>query len=302
MLYDVIIVGAGPAGLSAAIYASRAKLKTLLIEKQACGGHLIITDHIENYPGFDLGVNGFDLAMKLENQAKVFGAEIVFSDINSISIEDGKIKKIMTQDKQYITKTLIAAAGTEIKKLGIPKEEQFIGSGISYCAVCDAPFFKGKSVVVIGGGDSAVQEAMYLSKFAKDVKIIHRRDQLRAAKSLQEKMSSHSNISVIYDSIPLEIKGTNKVEKLVISHLKKQIIEEISVDGIFVFIGFLPNTNLFSFLKLDKEGYIIADENMKTSAEGVFACGDIRNKRLRQIVTAASDGACAAISAQEYLE
>jgi thioredoxin reductase (NADPH) len=299
MIYDILIIGGGPAGLSAAIYSSRARLKTLLIEKEACGGHLIITDHIENYPGFNEGVNGFDLAMKLESQAKNFGAEIINDEI--ISVQDGKIKKVITENTIYEAKVLIIASGTKIRQLGISSEPKFVGKGVSYCAVCDAPFFKDKVVAVIGGGDSAIQEALYLSKFAKEVKIIHRRDSLRAAKLLQEKMSAQKNINIIYDAVPIEISGGDKVESLTISNVKTKAVSQIPLNGIFVFIGLIPNSDLFEFLSLDEHKYIITDENMKTSVSGIFACGDIRRKQLRQIVTAASDGAQAAISAEIFL-
>lgn len=300
MIYDVIIVGGGPAGLTAAIYASRARLNTLLIEKAGCGGQIAITDWLENYPGFNGGINGFELAMKLEAQVKDFGASIVYDEV--ISIEDGNINKIITANSVYETKTIIIAAGTSVKRMGIEGEDAFIGRGISSCATCDAPFYKDKNVIVVGGGDSAIQEAIYLSKFAKTVTVIHRRDELRAAKMLQEKMLSCANISVMYDTIPLKVIGTDKIEKLKVSNVKTGQEQEIRIDGIFVFIGLLPNTPPFSILNLDEYGYIITDENMKTSIPGIFACGDIRQKQLRQVVTAASDGAQAAISAQYYIE
>ncbi len=300
MIYDVIIVGGGPAGLTAAIYASRARLNTLLIEKAGCGGQIAITDWLENYPGFNGGINGFELAMKLEAQVKDFGASIVYDEV--ISIEDGNINKVITANSVYETKTIIIAAGTSVKRMGIEGEDAFIGRGISSCATCDAPFYKDKNVIVVGGGDSAIQEAIYLSKFAKTVTVIHRRDELRAAKILQEKMLSCANISVMYDTIPLKVIGTDKIEKLKVSNVKTGQEQEIQIDGIFVFIGLLPNTPPFSILNLDEYGYIITDENMKTSIPGIFACGDIRQKQLRQVVTAASDGAQAAISAQYYIE
>ena len=300
MVYDVIIIGGGPAGLSAAIYSSRSGLKTLLIEREMIGGHLIITDFIENYPGFDKGVNGFDLSLKLQTQAETFGAEIISAEIKNVS--DGLIKKIITEESEYQAKALIIAAGTSIRKLDIDGEFELTGKGVSYCAVCDAPLFKGKDTAVIGGGDSALQEAIYLSKFAKSVKIIHRRDTFRASKNLQYKALNTSNISVIYDSVPLEIKGLERVEKLIISNVKTQKKEELELSAVFVFIGLIPNTALFSFLKLDESGYILTDENMQTSSKGIFACGDIRQKNLRQIITAASDGAIAAIEAEKFLQ
>ncbi|MCA6070850.1 MAG: thioredoxin-disulfide reductase [Endomicrobium sp.] len=300
MTYDVIIIGGGPSGLSAAIYASRARLKTLLIEKNGCGGQMTITDSLENYPGFNGGINGFDLAIKLETQARDFGTEIMYDEVTSI--ENGVVKKVITVNAAYETKTIIVAAGTGVKKMNIPGEEKFIGRGVSFCATCDAPFYKDKNVAVIGGGDSAIQEALYLSKFAKNVTVAHRRDALRAAKILQEKMASHDNISVIYDSVPKEIFGKDSLEKIKITNIKTEEDKDLQVDGVFVFIGLIPNTLFLSNLTLDKNGYVITDENMNTSIPGIFACGDIRKKQLRQVVTAASDGAQAAVSAQHYIE
>lgn len=300
MIYDVIIIGGGPAGLTAAIYSSRARLETLLIEKAGCGGQIAITDWLENYPGFNGGINGFDLAMKLEAQAKDFGTSIIYDEV--VNIEDGAVKKVITANAVYEAKTVIVSAGTKVKQMGIDGEEAFIGRGISSCATCDAPFFRDKNVIVVGGGDSAVQEAIFLAKFAKTVTIIHRRDQLRAAKILQERMLSYPNISVMYDTVPLAVSGADKIEKIKVSNVKTGLQQEIQIDGVFVFIGLLPNTLPFSNLHLDEAGYIITDENMNTSIPGIFACGDIRKKQLRQIVTAASDGAQAAISAQNYIE
>jgi thioredoxin reductase (NADPH) len=300
MVYDVIIIGAGPAGLTAAIYSSRARLTTLLIEKNSCGGQMIITDLIENYPGFNGGVNGFDLSVKLESQAKDFGTQIVYDEVTNI--EDGKIKKVVTINNYYHAKTVIIAAGTHVKKMNIPGESTFIGKGVSFCATCDGPFYKDKDVAVIGGGDSAIQEAIFLSKFAKNITIIHRRSTLRATKILQERLSSYNNTSVVYNSIPKEIIGTSSIEKIKIVDIETNETQEIKIDGIFVFIGLLPTTGFLTNIALDDKGYIITDENMYTSVTGIFACGDIRKKYLRQVITAASDGAQAAVSAGHYLE
>ncbi|MCL2485124.1 MAG: thioredoxin-disulfide reductase [Endomicrobia bacterium] len=305
MTYDVIIIGGGPAGLSAAIYASRARLKTLIIEKAGCGGQMAITDILENYPGFNGGINGFELATKLEAQARDFGTEIVYDAVESIT-EAAKLKAVVTPNATYKTKTVIIAAGTKYKEMNIEGEKQFIGRGVSFCAVCDAPFYRDKTVAVIGGGDSAVQEAIYLSKFAKKVILIHRRNELRAAKILQEKMLSHQNILVIYNHTPVRIDGGETIETITVSEVNTKKTTELKVDGVFVFIGLIPNTAFVSKeadnLVLDEAGYIITDEDMKTSLPGIFACGDIRKKQLRQVVTAASDGAQAAISAQHYIE
>jgi thioredoxin reductase (NADPH) len=300
MIYDVIIIGAGPAGLSAAIYASRSRLKTLVIEKTGCGGQMITTYLLENYPGFNGGINGFELAVKLEKQARDFGAEIIYGE--AAAIERGTSKKVIIANCAYETKTVIIATGTHAKEMNIPGEAEFIGRGVSFCAVCDAPFYRDKNILVAGGGDSAIEEAIYISKFAKNVTVVHRRNELRAAKILQERMKSHPNISVIYDSVPKEIFGTEFVEKVTITNMKTNENKDLSIDGVFVFIGLIPNTLFLSGIALDKMGYIITDENMNTSSAGIFACGDIRKKQLRQVVTAVSDGAQAAVSAQHCIE
>jgi thioredoxin reductase (NADPH) len=300
MIYDVIIIGGGPAGLSAAIYASRAGLKTLIIEKTGCGGQMTTTDLLENYPGFNRGVKGFDLAVKLEKQARDFGAEIIYDEVAAIEQEPSK--KVITASYSYETKTVIIAAGTRAKKMNIPGESEFTGRGVSFCAVCDAPFYRDKNVLIVGGGDSAVEEAVYISKFSKNVTVVHRRNELKAAKILQERMKSRPNISVIYDSVPKEIFGGDSVEKVTIKNVKTNENKDLIVDGVFVFTGLIPNTLFLSGIVLDKTGYVITDEDMNTSFAGIFACGDIRKKQLRQVVTAVSDGAQAAVSAQRCIE
>jgi thioredoxin reductase (NADPH) len=300
MLYDVVIIGGGPSGLSAAIYSSRARLKTLLIEKNGCGGQMTVTDLLENYPGFNGGINGFDLAVKLETQARGFGAEIVYDEVTEI--KNGDTKKVITLNSVYEAKTVIIAAGTRVKEMDIPGEDKFKGRGVSFCATCDAPFYKEKEVLVVGGGDSAIQEAIYLAKFAKKVTILHRRKELRATKILQERMLSYQNISVMYNTGPKEIIGEERIEKVTVIDLDTNQDKYLKVDGIFVFIGLVPNTLFVTGANLDEHGYIITDEDMRTSVDGIFACGDIRQKRLRQVVTAASDGAQAAVSAGYYID
>ncbi|MDR1103895.1 MAG: thioredoxin-disulfide reductase [Endomicrobium sp.] len=300
MLYDVIIVGGGPAGLSAAIYSSRARLKTLLIEKNGCGGQMTVTDLLENYPGFNGGVNGFDLAVKLETQARDFGTEIVYDEV--AEIKNGYVKKVVTVNSVYESKAVIIAAGTRVKEMNIPGEAKFMGRGVSFCATCDAPFYREKEVLVIGGGDSAIQESIYLAKFAKKVTILHRRNELRATKILQERMLSRPNISVMYNTVPKEIIGEERIEKIIVTDVETNQDKYLKVDGIFVFIGLVPNTLLVSGVAFDEHGYIITDEDMRASADGIFACGDIRQKHLRQVVTAASDGAQAAVSAGHYID
>lgn len=301
MICDVLIIGGGPAGLSAAIYASRAKFKTILLEKQGSGGLMALTDNIENYPGFDGGINGFELAVKMEAQARSFGAEIIFDEVIEI-MDLGATKRVKTANREFESKAAIIAAGTSVKKTGMLGEDNFIGKGISFCAVCDAPFYRDKTVGVIGGGDSAVQEALYLAKFAKKVFLIHRRNSLRAAKFLQEKLFANEKITAVLNSVPIEIAGAQKVEKLKIRNVLSGEERFVDIDGLFIFIGMSPNSAIFSFLPLDANGYIVAGKNMETSVAGIFAAGDIRNKDLRQVSTAVSDGAVAAVSAERYID
>ncbi len=304
MIYDVIIIGGGPSGMSAAIYASRARLKTLLIEKAGCGGQIAITDHLENYPGFEEGINGFELAMKMEKQARTFGCEITYGEASSVETEDAIKKVILSENKEYFTKTIIIASGANFKKLAVEGEQEFIGKGVSYCATCDGPFFRNKEIAVVGGGDSALQEALYLTKFATKVNLIHRRDQFRAAKILQEKVFAEPKINIIFDSVVEKISGNLSVEQITLKNVKNNISSQLAVNGIFVFVGWLPNTKFLNntAVKLNENGYIVTDDNMNTSVQGVFACGDVRQKILRQVVTAAGDGAIAAISAQHFIE
>ena len=301
-MYDVIIIGGGPAGMSAAIYAARARLKTLIIEKAGCGGQIAITDHLENYPGFETGINGFELAVKMQTQATTFGSEITYGEVISIDVNN-KFKKVVLQDKEYETKTIIVASGANFKKLNVPGEQEFIGKGVSYCATCDGPFFRNKEIAVVGGGDSALQEALYLTKFATKVNLIHRRNEFRAAKILQEKVLANEKINIILDSVVEEINGTQMLESLKVKNVKDGNIKNLAVSGVFLFVGWQPNTKFLesSNIKLEN-GYIITNENMETNLDGVFACGDVRKKQLRQVVTAAGDGAISAISAQHYIE
>jgi thioredoxin reductase (NADPH) len=304
MIYDVIIVGGGPSGMSAAIYASRARLKTLLIEKAGCGGQIAITDHLENYPGFEEGINGFELAMKMEKQARTFGCEIDYGEASAVETEDAIKKVVLSDNKEYFTKTVIIASGANFKKLAVGGEQEFIGKGVSYCATCDGPFFRNKEIAVVGGGDSALQEALYLTKFAAKVNLIHRRDQFRAAKILQEKVFAEPKINIIFDSVVEKISGNLTVEEITLKNVKNNISSQLAVNGIFVFVGWLPNTKFLNntAIKLNEAGYIVTDDNMNTSVQGIFACGDVRQKILRQVVTAAGDGAIAAISAQHFIE
>ena len=301
-MYDVIIIGGGPAGMSAAIYAARARLKTLIIEKAGCGGQIAITDHLENYPGFETGINGFELAVKMQTQATAFGSEIAYGEVVSIEVTN-KVKKVILQDKEFDTKTIIVASGAAFKKLNVPGEQEFIGKGVSYCATCDGPFFRNKEIAVVGGGDSALQEAIYLTKFATKVNLIHRRNEFRAAKILQEKVLANDKINVILDSVVEEICGTQMLESLKVKNVKTGTVINLAVNGVFLFVGWQPNTEFLKNSGINLEnGYIVTNELMETNIDGVFACGDVRKKQLRQVVTAVSDGAISAISAQHYIE
>ncbi len=299
---DTVIIGAGPAGLTAGIYAVRAGLKVRLFEKAIPGGQAINTDWIENYPGFPEGIAGFELMDRMRKQAEFLGITIENKDVKGIEVK-GDVKKVKAEKEEIETKTIIICSGSTPKKLGIEGEEKLIGKGVSFCATCDGPFFRGQEVAVIGGGDSAVQEAIYLTKFAKKVHLIHRRDKLRATKLLQERAFKQEKINFIWNSVPVKILGKEAVEGLELKNLKDETISYLPVKGVFVFIGLTPNTSFLNKqLKTDESGFIITDSEMQTSVKGVFAAGDVRSKPLRQISTAVGDGAIAAFSAAKYIE
>lgn len=301
-LYDCLIIGGGPAGLSAAIYASRGKLNTVVFERSKIGGQAAITDDIENYPGSVEEATGPKIVKRMREQAESFGTCFVMEEVKKVELSE-KIKKVITTKGCYEGKTVIIATGAEHMKLNVPGEEEFIGKGVSYCATCDADFFTDLDVVVVGGGDSAVQEALYLTKFAKNVTIIHRRDKLRANKCLQDKAFKNPKIKFLWDSIVERIEGDGIVEKIIVRNVKTGELKEVKTDGVFIFIGMKPSTEIFKgLIEMDERGYILTDENMRTNIEGVFAAGDCRAKLLRQIVTAAADGAIAAVAAERYLE
>jgi thioredoxin reductase (NADPH) len=304
-LYDIIIVGGGPAGLTAGIYASRGGMRTLLLERMGCGGQAVITDWIENYPGFVEGISGFELASKMQEQAIKFGLEIKNEEVLKIENDSKSAggKTIKTHENIYGATAVVIATGANFKHLKIPGEMNFIGKGVSYCATCDGPFFKGKDVVVVGGGDSAVQEASFLTKFANTVTLIHRRDRLRAAQVLRERIKSNPKIKFKLSSIVEIISGTARVESITVKNVLNGNIEEFKTDGVFIFVGQTPNTAfLQGALKTDEAGFIITDASMRTSGDGIFACGDTRVKLLKQVVTACGDGALASFAAQEYVE
>lgn len=300
-MYDVVIVGGGPAGFTSALYSARGKLDTLLIEKMFSGGQMATTYLMENYPGFEEPISGPDLALRMENQARKFGAQVINDDVVNLSL-DGKIKIIKTKNNTYESKTVILAMGASPKELGLPKEREFRGSGVSYCATCDGAFYKDMTVAVVGGGDTAAEDAIYLTRFCTKVYLIHRRDSLRATKILQEEVFNNKKIELVWDSVIKEIIGNFGVEGIRVRNLKSNEENNLKVDGIFVAIGANPNTELVKGkLNLSPNGYIISDENMRTSIPGVFAAGDIREKTLRQVITAASDGAIAAYMAERYI-
>ncbi len=307
-MYDLIIIGSGPAGLSAAVYAKRAGLNMLIIEKNpVSGGQIIDTYEVDNYLGIP-GVNGFDLAMKFREHADKLGAEFADATVTGIKTVDAgsdtkaPVYKVVTDAGEYETHTIILATGAHHSKLGVPGEEEYTGKGVSYCATCDGAFYKGKVTAVNGGGDVAVEDAIFLSRFSSKVYLIHRRDELRATKILQDELFGIPNIEVIWDSVVKEIKGEDKVTSLHISNVKTGEDKDLEVDGIFVAIGIHPSTDLFAdIVKCDEQGYVVAAEDGATSAPGIFVAGDSRKKRLRQIVTAVADGANAVTSVQDFL-
>ena len=299
--YDIVIIGAGPAGLTAGIYAARARMNVLLLEKAVPGGQVLVTDWIENYPGFPEGISGFDLSEKMKTQAEELGLKIETAEVHSLNLA-GKVKEIILKDRSLTSKSLIIASGASPKKLGIG-EDKFMGKGISFCATCDAPFFKDKIVVAIGGGDTAVQEAVFLTKFAKKVYLVHRRDELRAEKILQERAFENDKIEIIWDSVATGVEGFFGVESVKIKNVKTNENKTLKADGCFIWVGILPNTDFLNeSLKTDETGFIQADKNMQASVPGVFAVGDVRDTPLRQIATAVGDGAMAAVNAEHFIE
>jgi len=300
--YELVIIGGGPAGLTAGLYAARGGLNVTLIEKIVPGGQIIITDWIENYPGFPEGLSGPDLVQKMTEQVKRFDLSIESNEVISVDFSE-PVKKITLNDRTLTSHAIIIATGASPKKLGVPGEETFYGKGISSCATCDGPFFKEGIVAAVGGGDTAVQESLFLTKFAKKVYLIHRRDKLRAAAILQKRALANEKIEMIWDSVLTDISGLTHVENITVKNVKTGDKTQFSVDGCFIWVGTIPNAQfLGDSVKLDEYGFIIADLNMETSVPGVFAAGDVRNTPLRQVVTAVGDGAIAVISAENYIE
>lgn len=307
-LYDVVIIGAGPAGLAAGLYAARSKMSVIILEKEKKGGQIVTTDEVANYPGSIPEASGPSLIARMVEQCHEFGAKIEMTGVKSVDF-DGSIKEVTLQDDSVVKgKTVIIATGAHPRKLGVPGEKALTGKGISYCATCDADFFTDLDVFCIGGGDTAVEEAIYLTKFASKVTLVHRRDELRAAKSIQEKAFNNDKIDFIWNSEVKEINGEGIVEQIVLRNREtdeETVIdapEDVGTFGVFVFIGYIPNTELFTDkIELTDRGYIQTCDNMKTNVEGVYAAGDVRDKSLRQVVTATADGAIAATQAEHYI-
>ncbi|MGB9695142.1 MAG: thioredoxin-disulfide reductase [Caldisericaceae bacterium] len=299
--FDVVIIGAGPGGLTAAIYSGRSKLKTLVLEKLAAGGQIAVSELVENYPGFPEGISGTELTKNFGKQALRFGAKILTADVRAIT-KKGNLFYTSTEYGDIASKSVIIATGADPVKLPVQEEETFRGRGISYCATCDGSFFKGKVVAVVGGGDTALYDAIYLTKFAEKVILVHRRQELRACKSLQDRAASNKKIVYELQAIPVSIKGEGKVEALIVENVTTHERKEIPLNGVFVAIGTTPNSKLFeNLVKLNPQGYIITNPRMETSTAGLYAVGDVRESPLKQVVTACGDGAIAAFEAEKYL-
>jgi thioredoxin reductase (NADPH) len=300
-IFDVIIIGSGPAGYTAGIYTSRGKLKTLIISGSLPGGQLMTTSEVENYPGFPNGIFGPELMMNMRQQAERFGSFIVDDEVIEVNFKKTPFY-VKTYSKEYISKSILICTGASPRKLGILGEEAYGGRGVSYCATCDGPFFKGEDIVVVGGGDTALEEATFLTKFGKSIKIIHRRDSLKGSKILQDKSFANPKIKFLWNSIITKISGDKKIAKILIKNVNTQEEKELDVGGLFIAIGHEPNTKLFKDqLELNEHGYILLKENTKTSVDGVFAAGDVHDFRYRQAVTAAGYGCMAALDVEKWL-
>ncbi|MBU2607774.1 MAG: thioredoxin-disulfide reductase [Chloroflexi bacterium] len=299
--YDVIIIGGGPAGLSAGIYTARARLTSLLIEKNMVGGLIADAELVENYPGFPEGISGYDLTQLMEQQAQIFGLETLTAEVNGIKLKDG-LKVVQTTQGEFTAKAVIIAGGCERTKLGVPGEVEFTGKGVSYCATCDAFFFRDQPVAIVGGGNSAISEALQLTKFASRVTVIHRRQELRATRILQEKAFAEPKIEFLWNTVVESIEGEDVVKRLQLRDVTTDEKSTLNVAGIFVSTGLNPSTNhLKGILALDEAGYIITNDKMETDAPGIFAAGDIRSSSIRQTIAAAGDGAVAAIYAERFI-
>lgn len=301
-IFDVMIVGGGGAGLTAALYTSRANLSTVLFEKLVPGGQIASTDLVENYPGFTEGVLGPDIALKMESQALRYGTEIAYDEVRSLS-KKGDVFEAETSGGVYVAKSVILAMGASFRTLGIPNEKEFTGKGVSYCATCDGAFFKGKKVVVVGGGDSALQEGLFLTRFAEQVFVVHRRDALRASPILQARAKADPKMTFIWDTVVEQIEGSKKVSAVLLKNVKTGEMSRLEVEGLFVFIGHDPNSQLVKgVVTLDPHGYVVTDEALQASVPGIFAAGEVRRGAVRQLVAACGEGCAAGLSAQSYLD
>ncbi len=299
--YDVIIIGGGPAGLSAGIYTARARLSTLLIEKSGIGGQIINSEMVENYPGFTNGISGIDLTQAMHQQAVKFGVETIYDEVTGIKVA-GKQKTVTTAQGKFTATAVIIAGGASRQKLGVPGEWEFTGRGVSYCATCDGAFFRDKTVAVVGGGNAATTEALELTKFASEVVLIHRRNELRATKIMHERVKSHPKIKISWDTVVIEILGDKAVEQLKLQNVKTKKETLLPASGVFISVGSQPYTGyLKGVLELDEVGSIITDDKLETDVPGIFAVGDIRSGSIRQVVSAAGDGAVAAVNAGKYI-
>jgi thioredoxin reductase (NADPH) len=299
---DLIIIGAGPAGLTAGLYAARARLKTLMLEKLSPGGQVLMTDWVENYPGFPDGISGFELMDKMRRQAEKFDLVIENQEVSRLELSPEK--KVVVADKGNLeTRALILTSGATPRKLGIEGEDLLTGKGVSYCATCDGPFYRDQEVALIGGGDTAVEEAIFLTRFAAKIHLIHRRDELRATKLLRERVMALDQVNIMWDTVPTRIVGDTEVKGVDLKNVKTGKTSHLPVQGVFVFVGYIPNTELVKDqLELDTLGFVVTNNDMQTSVPGVFAAGDIRSKILRQIATAVGEGATAAFAVERYLE
>lgn len=299
--YQLIVVGGGPAGLTAGLYSARAGLTVLLIEKEVIGGQIANADRVDNYPGFPKGISGFELVQLIQQQAMNHGLETMSGEVTGLTSGYGN-NMVITTEGDFIAQAVIIAGGLQFRKLEVPGENEFVGRGVSYCATCDGPLFRDKTVAVVGGGDTALSDALSLSKFASRVKVIHRRNQLRASKVLQGRARADSKIEFIWDSVVTEVKGEKKVTDLVLKNTQNGTISLLAVDGVFVAIGLITNTEyLRGVLPLDEWGYIVTTELMETTVPGIFAAGDIRHNSVKQAIAAAGDGAVAALSAEKFV-
>ncbi|NIS79936.1 MAG: thioredoxin-disulfide reductase [Anaerolineales bacterium] len=299
----VVVIGSGPAGLTAALYTARANLEPVVISGNQLGGQISITNEVENYPGFPEGTTGPELVESMQKQAERFGARIVIDEVTEVDFSSGSPFSVKTHGEVYEADAVVVAVGASPRRLEVPGEEEFIGRGVSFCATCDGFFFRDKDVIVIGGGDSAMEEGLFLTRFAKEVRVVHRRDELRAGEALKRRAFANEKVSFVWDTVVEEIVGNGKVEKVRVRNVKTDETNELETDGVFIFIGHYPNSSLFEGqLEMDEAGYLITDERMMTNVPGVFAAGEIQDPVFRQIATSVGQGCAAAMMAERWLE